>query len=103
MINETLDAATPYPGSIEVRRRFPHARLIAEPGGTTHAGSLFGNACVDDRIADYLLTGALPARVTGNRADLTCAPLPQPNPNRVQTAGGLARERAELQKLVGRP
>lgn len=57
MVNETLDAATPYAGSLEVRRRFPGARLIAEPGGTTHAGSLFGNACVDDRIAAYLATG----------------------------------------------
>ena len=42
MVNETLDAATPYAGSLEVRKRFPKARLIAEPGGTTHAGSLGG-------------------------------------------------------------
>ena len=81
LIDETLDAATPYPGSLEVRRRYPDARLIAEPGGTTHAGSLFGNACVDDRIADYLATGALPdRRAAGNRADVLCAPLPQPVP-----------------------
>ena len=80
MINETLDAATPYPGSLEVRHRYPGARLIAEPGGTTHAGSLGGNACVDDRIADYLATGALPDRRPGNRADAICAPLPQPVP-----------------------
>jgi hypothetical protein len=60
LIDETLDAPTPFEGRLEVRRRFPHASLIAEPGGTTHAASLFGNACVDDQIADYLLTGHLP-------------------------------------------
>lgn len=80
MIDETLDAATPYPGSIEVRKRFPGAVLIAEPGGTSHAITPRGNACVDDKIADYLLTGALPDRKPGNRADVTCDPLPQPVP-----------------------
>jgi hypothetical protein len=33
LIDETLDAATPFEGSLEVRRRYPGARLIAEPGG----------------------------------------------------------------------
>ena len=80
MINETLDAATPFPGSLEVRKRFPAASLIAVPGGTTHSNSLNGNACVDDAIADYLLTGAKPARKSGNRADLNCTALPQPEP-----------------------
>jgi pimeloyl-ACP methyl ester carboxylesterase len=80
LIDETLDAATPFEGSLEVRRRFPHASLIAEPGGTTHAGSLFGNACVDDQIADYLATGKLPKRLHGDRADALCDPLPQPDP-----------------------
>jgi pimeloyl-ACP methyl ester carboxylesterase len=105
MINETLDAATPYPGSIEVRKRFPKARLIAEPGGTTHSGSLNGNACVDNRIADYLLTGALPKRVAGNRADVSCKPLPQPKPGEVAAlgAGTAANLRLELQKLSARP
>lgn len=51
LIDETLDAATPYKGSLEVRKRFPNASLIAEPGGTTHADSLWGDACVDNRIA----------------------------------------------------
>ena len=78
MVNETLDAATPYAGSLEVRKRFPHARLVAEPGGTTHAGSLRGDACVDDQIADYLATGKLPERRPGRRADATCDPSPQP-------------------------
>jgi pimeloyl-ACP methyl ester carboxylesterase len=80
MIDETLDAATPFPGSLEVRSRFPGAVLIAEPGGTSHAVTPSGNACVDDKIAAYLATGALPARKPGRTADVECAPLPQPVP-----------------------
>lgn len=80
LINETEDAATPYPGAVETRSRFPGARLIGEPGGTTHSGSLSGNTCVDDRIADYLTTGALPERKPGDGPDVTCRPLPQPVP-----------------------
>ncbi|HEV7827132.1 MAG TPA: alpha/beta hydrolase [Mycobacteriales bacterium] len=80
LVSETLDAATPYPGSLEVRRRFPAASLLAEPGGTTHASSLNGNACVDDTIARYLATGVLPPRRAGDRADALCAPLPRPVP-----------------------
>jgi len=54
LINETLDAATPYSGALQTRRTFPHAVLIEGVGGTTHAGSLSGVACTDDRIAAYL-------------------------------------------------
>ncbi len=81
LIDETLDAATPYPGSLETRKLFPKSVLLAEPGGTSHADSLFGNACVDDTIARYLATGALPTRKAGNNADTYCAPLPEPVPS----------------------
>jgi pimeloyl-ACP methyl ester carboxylesterase len=90
LIDETLDAATPFQGSLEVRRRYPHASLIAEPGGTSHADSLYGNACVDDKIADYLLTGNLPARKHGDGPDTTCAPLPQPDPTASSAASTFA-------------
>jgi pimeloyl-ACP methyl ester carboxylesterase len=105
LISETRDAATPYPGSLEVRRRFPRAVLVEGVGGTTHAGSLFGDACVDDTVAAYLATGALPERVTANRSDKQCAPLAPPVP----TAAGTGRRAAAvdglsrpgLQKLIG--
>jgi pimeloyl-ACP methyl ester carboxylesterase len=80
MIDETLDPATPYAGSLYVRSIFPTASLIEGVGGTTHAGSLSGVACVDDSIADYLLTGAVPARLSGNRSDKQCDPVPAPVP-----------------------
>jgi pimeloyl-ACP methyl ester carboxylesterase len=81
LVGETLDAATPFSGSIEVRRRFRSSVLIATEGGTTHANSLFGgNACVDDRIADYLRDGSLPDRARGRGPDVVCDPLPEPEP-----------------------
>ena len=80
LIDETLDAATPFPGSREVRQLFPHSVLLAEPGGTTHADSLSGNLCVDGTIATYLETGKLPPRKPHAKWDITCHPLPVPNP-----------------------
>ena len=48
-------------------------------GGTSHANSLDGNACVDNAIAAYLAHGTLPARKPGaGRSDRDCRPLPQP-------------------------
>jgi pimeloyl-ACP methyl ester carboxylesterase len=80
LIDETLDAATPFGGSLEVRKLFPHSVLLAEPGGTTHADSLSGNLCVDTTIASYLEHGTLPARNPNARWDKTCQPLPVPVP-----------------------
>jgi pimeloyl-ACP methyl ester carboxylesterase len=81
LIDETLDAATPYAGSLEVRKLYPHSSLIAEPGGTTHADSLDGDSCVDDLVATYLRTGHRPARKAGKGPDATCKPLPDPHPS----------------------
>ena len=81
LINATLDGATPYAGALAVRKEFPAASLIAEVGATTHGGSLQGNKCVDDAIATYLDTGAVPPRVAGKGPDLKCDRLPQPVPN----------------------
>jgi pimeloyl-ACP methyl ester carboxylesterase len=80
LIDETLDAATPYSGSLEVRKLYPNSSLIAEPGGTTHADSLRGDACVDDKIATYLKTGHRPSRKNGPGPDAVCKPRRTPNP-----------------------
>jgi pimeloyl-ACP methyl ester carboxylesterase len=103
LIDETLDPATPFAGSLEVRRRFPTASLIEGVGGTTHAGSLSGVACTDDAIARYLANGTVPARKPGNRSDLRCPPVPQPEP---AAAGAQAKSAtpaaASLRDLVRR-
>ncbi len=80
LISETLDGATPFAASLKVRELFPNSVLIAVEGGATHANSLFGNRCVDRRIARYLETGALPPRDPGDGADVVCDRLPFPDP-----------------------
>lgn len=80
LIDETLDAATPFEGSLVTRKLFPNSVLLAEPGGTSHADSLSGDLCVDGTIAGYLENGTLPPRKTNAEWDKTCAPLPQPIP-----------------------
>jgi pimeloyl-ACP methyl ester carboxylesterase len=81
IINETLDAATPYEGALFVRSLFPQSSLIAVVDGINHANSLAGNKCVDLPIADFLSTGALPARLSGDGPDAECDPLPPPKPS----------------------
>ncbi len=96
LISETLDAATPFAGALEARRRFPRAALLEGAGGTTHAASLSGVACIDNTVAAYLATGALPSRRSGNRADRVCEPLAPPPASTSSTpaaAGGTARVR----------
>ncbi|CAF3982423.1 unnamed protein product [Rotaria sp. Silwood1] len=80
LIIGTLDAPTPFEGSLEVRRRFPRARLIAKPGGMAHALKPGLNQCVTTWIAKYLESGDLPTRKSHNGPDAICPPLPEPNP-----------------------
>lgn len=102
LVQSTLDGATPYPGGEQMHKLLP-SRLIAEVGGKTHANTLNGNACLDDRVNAYLSTGALPADRPGNGPDVSCAALPDPDPTAVQaktkSAGGTPR--AEV--VFGRP
>jgi len=102
LIDETLDAATPFSGSLEVRSLFQNAVLLAEPGGTSHADSLFGDLCVDNTIANYLALGQLPARQAGNGPDLLCKPLPVPVPTSASSAAHAAnRATSRLLTLTG--
>jgi pimeloyl-ACP methyl ester carboxylesterase len=102
LISETLDAATPFSGSLELRRRFPRSVLVEGVGGTTHAASLFGDSCVDDTVSAYLATGALPPRVKADRSDKRCAPLPQPTPTTAVTGkrASLSPDRALLERAI---
>ena len=81
LLSETGDAATPFSGSLEVRRRFRSSVLIATEGGTTHANSLLGgNLCVDEQVAAYLRDGTLPDRQRGRGPDAVCPATPEPVP-----------------------
>ncbi len=99
LIDETLDAATPFPGSLEVRKLFPNSVLLAEPGGTSHADSLFGNLCVDGTIAAYLADGTLPPRNNHAPWDKTCAPLPVPVPDGATASAAAAKGAARSARL----
>ncbi|MCY7401026.1 MAG: alpha/beta hydrolase [Nocardioides sp.] len=103
MINETFDAATPYSGALEVRRRFPTASLIEGVGGTTHSGTPNGVACTDTAIGRYLSDGTVPVRQKGDRSDLQCRPTPQPDPSKAGTAGRVNTQvRDLLRRELGR-
>ena len=80
LIDETRDAATPYVGSLYVRKIFRSSRLVATIGGTSHAVSPSGNPCVDNKIFNYLAKGTLPRRKSGGGADVKCRALPRPTP-----------------------
>ncbi|HET6166935.1 MAG TPA: alpha/beta fold hydrolase [Marmoricola sp.] len=89
LVNETRDAATPYSGALKVRSLFSSSRLIAGVGGTTHAGSLSGVACVDNRISGFLDSGALPPRLSGTRADVSCPKVSPPPAYAGRSAGSM--------------
>ncbi len=68
------DAATPYPGALELQRRLPGSALVTERAAGTHGIGGGPNQCVNRHLETYLLTGRTPAR----RA--YCAPRPEPRP-----------------------
>jgi pimeloyl-ACP methyl ester carboxylesterase len=80
LLDETRDAATPYEGSLYLRKIFRASRLVATVGGTSHAVSPSGNPCVDNKIFNYLAKGTLPRRMPGGGADVKCPALPRPTP-----------------------
>jgi len=81
-------------GACAVARRGGNEQRSSE---TTHAGSLSGVSCTDDRIATYLLTGALPARLSGNRSDVQCEPVPPPDPTPAAAAAAKAASASAIQ------
>lgn len=95
LVNETRDAATPFSGALKVRSLFPKSALIAGVGGTTHAGSLNGVACVDNRIATFLAGWTPPSRLSGTRADVSCPKVPRP--------AAYAGRYADSSRLAGGP
>jgi len=80
LVHQTLDAATPFEGGLEVRSRFPRAALVSVLGGIDHGAGPAGPVCATAAISAYLANGTLPARKPGRQADSTCAPSPLPTP-----------------------
>ncbi|MET8228085.1 alpha/beta hydrolase [Streptomyces sp. NPDC005301] len=82
-----LDAATPYEGARELRRRLSGSALVTERGAGTHGIAGGPNRCVNGHLDAYLLEGRLPLY----GAD--CAPRAEPRPvapgNRAKAAPGV--------------
>jgi pimeloyl-ACP methyl ester carboxylesterase len=74
LFQATNDAATPFPGGVEMNKRLKGSRLVIEDGGRTHGVVERGNTCIDDKFAAFLTNGALPANQTH------CPRLPEPVP-----------------------
>ena len=64
------------------------SRLVAEIGGKTHANTLNGNACLDDKVAAYLNTGALPSSKPGSGPGRQVQGPPGPGPVQRQRRDG---------------
>jgi pimeloyl-ACP methyl ester carboxylesterase len=74
IVQSTRDAATPYPGAVELHKRFKGSRLITENGAGSHGVTGLVNPCINTRVDSYLLTGKTDA------ADVTCTPHATPIP-----------------------
>ncbi|WP_407549275.1 alpha/beta hydrolase [Streptomyces sp. Pv4-95] len=70
------DAATPYPGALELQRRLAGAALVTENKAGTHGIALGDNNCVNAYTEAYLLRGKVP----GHR--VYCAPRAEPEPGK---------------------
>ncbi|MEU5990822.1 alpha/beta hydrolase [Spirillospora sp. NPDC047418] len=102
LVQSTEDAATPVAGGLQMHKAFPSSRLVFEVGGKTHANTLNGNACLDDKVAAYLDTGALPASHRGPDAYCKAVPaLNDPDPTAMTLKA--ARSTAGKDLPVGRP
>ncbi|MER6348448.1 alpha/beta hydrolase [Streptomyces sp. NPDC001595] len=69
------DAAAPYEGALELRRRLSGSVLVTERDAGTHGMAGGANACVNGHVDAYLLEGRLP----GRRA--ACAGHAEPKPS----------------------
>ncbi|MCP2339655.1 alpha/beta hydrolase [Actinomadura rupiterrae] len=62
MFNAANDAATPYPGALELHRALKGSRMLVESDGRTHCIVHRGNPAVDAVWDTYFLTGKRPAK-----------------------------------------
>ncbi|MFE9340453.1 alpha/beta hydrolase [Streptomyces sp. NPDC007063] len=87
LVAATRDAATPYEGALETRRRLAGSSLVTERGAGNH-GVIGGNPCVDRHIERYLFEGRTPG------TDAECAARPAPEPGSRRAAKPASNTRA---------
>ncbi|MEU3084675.1 alpha/beta hydrolase [Streptomyces albidoflavus] len=91
------DAATPYAGALELRRRQPDAALVTERGAGTHGLAGGPNACVNRHVEAYLIDGKLPARST----DCAARPAPEPEAQEAGSRAAGSGARPALPRVAG--
>jgi hypothetical protein len=64
VVGNYFDPATRYQGAVTASRLLPNSRLLSYAGWGHAAFLLAGNACVNDNVANYLVTGETPAAGT---------------------------------------
>jgi pimeloyl-ACP methyl ester carboxylesterase len=74
IVQSTRDAATPYPGALELHRRLDGSRLITEKDAGSHGVTGLVNPCINNRVDAYLIDGTLDAH------DAVCGPHATPVP-----------------------
>ncbi|HEY3480253.1 MAG TPA: alpha/beta hydrolase [Streptomyces sp.] len=74
IVQSTRDAATPYPGAVDLHGRFDGSRLITEKDAGSHGVTNLVNPCINTRVEAYLLQGTLDAQ------DVVCGPHATPVP-----------------------
>ena len=90
LFQATNDAATPFPGGLEMNKRLKGSRLVIEDGGRTHGVVQRGNACIDDKFAAFLTDGTLPPNLSH------CQRLPEPVPPSSAAAAKAATAKAAV-------
>ena len=83
MVQTGFDAATPAEGALEAFESLPDAHLVYIENEMSHAAFPYGTACVDEKVAAYLLSGELPSERVSN-----CAALPLPGEMQVYPPEG---------------
>jgi pimeloyl-ACP methyl ester carboxylesterase len=96
LFQATEDAATPFPGGLEMHKLLKGSRLVIEDGGRTHGVVERGNACLDDKFSAYLTTGALPADFSH------CDHLPYPVPPTASTLASSSKSSSASSSLSGK-
>jgi hypothetical protein len=86
LVQSSEDAATPYPGALEMHRLFPSSRLVVQEGTGNHGITLGGDKCIDPAVAAYLRNGWLPDDRPG--PDALCPAGPEPRPEAAARRAG---------------
>lgn len=89
MVQTGFDAATPSEGALRAFASLPDARLVYLENEMSHTTFPYNTACVDARVAAFLLDGSLPEADISN-----CEAAPLPGEAQVYPPGGVLTPKA---------